>query len=209
MSCNYKARILPGAINNYYHSALPSYAQSRRMSLFRPVIFSIRSTAVAVFAALLAACHGPYTYTFNDNVIYSPNRATDAVTSVLQDADLQGCLNQFLANSKDQPALADIKLLACPGGNVQTLNGIDQLSGLEQLELSDNKISDLRPLASLKNLRVLGLRNNPLTSVQVLQQLPLLRFVSLQGNNQLRCSELEQLKARLGNTVSGPTQCAQ
>ena len=179
------------------------------MSLFRPTIFRFRSTAACLFAAILTACHGPYTYTFNGNVIRSPNGAADEVTHVLQDADLQGCLNQFLTSNNGQTALADIKLLACPGGNVQTLSGIEKLSGLEQLELSDNKISDLRPLASLRNLRVLGLRNNPLTSVQVLQQLPLLRFVSLQGNNQLRCNELQQLKERLGNTVSGPVQCVE
>ncbi|MES2605929.1 MAG: leucine-rich repeat domain-containing protein, partial [Pseudomonadota bacterium] len=65
------------------------------------------------------------------------------------------------------------------------------------------------PLVQLKNLRVLGLRNNPLTTVQPLQELPLLRFVSLQGNDRLRCAELDQLKARLGNTVSAPVQCAE
>ena len=179
------------------------------MSLFNATISHTVMVLAALVLAAVAGCHGPYTYTLNNNVIYSPNQSGADPASVLEDADLQGCLNQFLASNPNKVALTDIKLLACPGSNVQTLSGIEQLSGLEQLEVSDNKISDLRPLSSLKKLRVLGLRNNPLTSVQLLQTLPLLRFVSLQGNDQLRCSEIDQLRARFGNTLNAPLQCAE
>jgi Leucine-rich repeat (LRR) protein len=169
---------------------------------------SVLCTAGLAAAATVAGCHGPYTYTFNDNVIFAPGKNTAANTSVLQDAALQACLNQYLEAS-GQTALAQVKLLACPGSGVETLVGIDALSGLEQLELSDNRISDLRPLVPLRNLRVLGLRNNPLTTVTPLLVLPILRFVSLTGDDQLRCNDVAALRNKLGNTLTGPLQCAE
>ncbi|MES2605928.1 MAG: hypothetical protein V4603_13405, partial [Pseudomonadota bacterium] len=93
------------------------------MSLFKPTIFHHRAVVGSLLILALAGCQGPYTYTFNDNVIFSPNDSRDEVTNVLQDADLQGCLNQFLAGNNGQTALTDIKLLACPGIGVETLSG--------------------------------------------------------------------------------------
>lgn len=169
--------------------------------------FLLRAAGLAATVSA-TGCHGPFTYTFNDNVIFSPGRSTTANDHTLQDPALQGCLNQFLEAS-GQSALEQVKLLACPGSGVETLAGIDALSGLEQLELSDNRISDLRPLVKLLNLRVLGLRNNPLTTVTPLLELPILRFVSLTGDDQLRCNDVAALRNKLGNTLTGPLQCAE
>ncbi|MEI7950496.1 MAG: leucine-rich repeat domain-containing protein [Gammaproteobacteria bacterium] len=158
---------------------------------------------------LLAACkNNHFVYTFNDNVINTPGEPGQQLANLLRDANLQGCLNQLVDAGKITD-LAMVKLLACPGSGVHTLVGIDKLSGLEQLELSDNTISDLFPLADLKNLRTLGLRNNPLTSIAPLAEMQLLRFVSLQGNDRLPCKELAALKARLGNTLSEPLHCVE
>lgn len=157
---------------------------------------------------LLTGCHGGYTYTFNDNVVFSPNADRAAVTRTLRDAALQGCLNQYLALN-EQMTPDQVKLLACPGSGVETLAGIGALTSLEQLEISDNKVADLRPLAQLRNLRVVGLRNNPVTTVSPLLELPLLRFVSLLGNDQLRCNDIALLRDKLGNTLAAPLQCAE
>ena len=170
--------------------------------------FPLRLLGAPGCLLLLAGCHSGYTYTFNDNVVFSPNADRAAVTSTLRDTALQGCLNQYLALN-EQMTPDQVRLLACPGSGVETLAGIGALTSLEQLEISDNKVTDLRPLAPLRNLRVLGLRNNPVTTVSPLFELPLLRFVSLLGNDQLRCDEVAVLRAKLGNTLAAPLHCAE
>jgi len=166
----------------------------------------LRKTLFCALLLLLTACKGHYIYTFNDNVVYRPGAAGEPNANVFRDTNLQGCLNQVLEAEKITD-LGKVQLLACAGSNVEVLAGIQKLTGLEQLELSDNKIKDLRPLASLKNLRVVGLRNNPFTTLSPLLDLQLLRFVSLQGDEQLPCKEIAELKTRLGNTLTEPLHC--
>jgi Leucine-rich repeat (LRR) protein len=165
----------------------------RKYALLLPALLSI------------AGCsHNPYTITFNDNVLYSPNAAR---SGVLQDPSLQGCLNQ-MQQSTGVDDLEAITLLACPGAGVLSLAGIDALPNLEQLELSDNAITNLGPLVRLKNLRVLSIRNNAIGNINPLDALPILRFVALDGNNGIPCRQLDSLEQKLGNTLSRPQRCA-
>lgn len=167
----------------------------RRFSLALPLAATV----------LLGACEGnPYTVTFNENVVYSPNdRSNDGP---LRDPALQGCLNQVLAGNPAVEA-STLTLLACPSAGVQSLEGIAALTRLEQLELSGNRVNDISPLALLKNLRVLSLRDNQVANIGILDGMPSLRFVSLQGNDRLPCRQLDALEARLGNTLGRPARC--
>ncbi|HWK54910.1 MAG TPA: leucine-rich repeat domain-containing protein [Hyphomicrobiales bacterium] len=170
-----------------------------------PRRFSLALVLPLAAAVLLTACkNNPYTVTFNENVVYSPNDRSNE--GPLRDPALQGCLNQVLAGN---PAVdvGTLTLLACPGAGVQSLDGIAALPRLEQLELSGNRISDVSQLALLKNLRVLSLRDNQVANIGVLDSMPSLRFVSLQGNNRLPCRQLDSLETRLGNTLGRPERC--
>lgn len=154
---------------------------------------------------LLGGCKGlPYTVTFNDKVLYTPNAILRE--GLLRDAGLQACLNQALESGEQQDPLA-VTLLACPGVGVESLAGIEALVALEQLELSDNNITNLSPLLNLKNLRVLNLRNNAVGDIRALENLPILRFVSLEGNDRIPCRQLEALEQRLGDTLNRPLRC--
>lgn len=164
-----------------------------------------------LFAALttllclpLSACIHPYTVTLNDNVLYTPNESLR--NAVTQDPGLQACLDRTLERNA-QSDLTSVTLLACPGAGVETLAGIEALVNLEQLELSDNAISNVSPLLRLKNLRVLGLRNNRVADVRPLHELPILRFLSLEGNNGIPCRQLDLFTQKLGNTFSRPQSC--
>lgn len=163
--------------------------------------------SLLVFLTTFAGCaHSPYAITFNDNVIYTPNNSGRPGNSVFVDAGLEACVNQIqLANPEIQ--LDEIKLLACPEADIQSLEGIAALSALEQLELSNNSISNLAPMANLRNLRVLGIRNNDLSNIGILESLPILRFVSLQGNDKVSCRQLDSLQDKLGNTLIRPLTC--
>jgi Leucine-rich repeat (LRR) protein len=168
-----------------------------------PRIFALLH--IAGLSALLSACSAsPFAITFGDSVLYTPNAT--ARNSLLSDPALQGCLNSLL-DSVEGANPANVKLLACPGAGVETLEGIAALPQLEQLELSGNLISDIAPLTSLKSLRVLSLRDNRVGNIGTLDSLPILRFVSLQGNDGISCRQLDTLQARLGNTLNRPTSC--
>lgn len=163
----------------------------------RPALFSLLCLSL-----LPSACN--HTISFNDNVLYSPNPRP--AQGPLRDPGLQACLNQVLAaNPELNPA--NVSLIACPDAGIRTLAGIEALTGLEQLEVSNNLISDLSPLAALLNLRVLGIRSNAIGDVRILNELSILRFISLQGNERIPCQQLDELQRRLGNTLGRPTGC--
>ena len=152
----------------------------------------------------ITACSS-YQIVLNNNVLFSP-KETPPTPGLLVDANLQGCLNQYLSNSDNEDP-GEVTLLACPAAGIQSLAGISALTGLERLELSDNAISDLSPLLNLKNLRVLSIRNNNITNINSLLSLPILRFVALQGNNAINCRQLEALEKKIGNTLNQPASC--
>jgi len=152
----------------------------------------------------LAGCGG-YQVVLNDNILYNPT-GVPLPPSLVNDANLQGCLNQvFNSSGNDDPE--SITLLACPSAGIQSLAGIGALPNLEQLELSDNNITDLRPLQNLKNLRVLSVRNNRVNNINTLIALPILRFIALQGNINIPCKQLDELEEKIGNSLSRPTIC--
>lgn len=164
----------------------------------------LRLIGCGAFFLLTACKQNPYTVTFNNNVVYSPNAAVR--DKVLDDPALQACLNQVMAGSAiENPE--EVTLIACPAAGVTTLRGIEQLPNLEQLDLSDNAITHVGPLLSLKKLRVLSLRNNAVSSVAALASMPLLRFVSLSGNTRISCRDVEALENKLGNTLDKPLTC--
>ncbi|HEY0960927.1 MAG TPA: leucine-rich repeat domain-containing protein [Pseudomonadales bacterium] len=160
---------------------------------------------LALLCATLASCAQPYSVTLNNNVLFGPG-AADRRGAVTADPGLQACLDQTLERL-EQTDPARITLLACPGAGIETLAGIEALASLEQLELSDNDITDLGPLIALKNLRVLGLRNNEIGDVRALAELPILRFLTLEGNERVPCRQLDGLTSRLGNTFGRPQNC--
>lgn len=159
--------------------------------------------ALLTLALLGAGCSNRLV-TFNEQVIYSPNAAL--VNPVFADAGLQGCLNQVMM-ANPELAVADIRTLACPEAGIESLRGMSALQGLEQLELSGNRIDNISELQPLRNLRVLGLRNNRVRNIGPLSSLPVLRFVSLEGNDNIPCRQLDELGARIGATLSRPATC--
>lgn len=170
----------------------------------KPVRDTLLPILVALLSAMLCAC-GSYQFVLNNNVLYSPT-GLPATPGIFADANLQGCLNQhFISNDNEDPE--SIKLLACPSAGIQSLAGISALPNLEQLELSDNNITDIRPLQNLKNLRVLSISNNRINNIAVLSSLPILRFVALTGNSNIPCQQLNELEGRIGNTLTRPASC--
>ena len=81
--------------------------------------------------------------------------------------------------------LALLTKLDASSKNIQRLEGLEHLTNLRFLNLSDNAISDMTPLARLTNLDSLALSSNPLlTDVTPLASLTNLKWLRL-GDNDL------------------------
>lgn len=97
----------------------------------------------------------------------------------------------------------DIKKLYAANKNIFSLEGIEHLINLEELNLKENNISDITPIAGLKDLRYLNLWKNNISDISPLKNLVKLQQLDLDSNeirNIESLKELHNLKAlRLGS----------
>ncbi len=112
------------------------------------------------------------------------------------DPALKSCVLATLKNILNVPparaALQSIKHLACYAGNLKYLDGIEQLTALEILELRDQSIVDLAPLAQLPRLSYLKASYCKLTSVSGLAGCTSLKSIILSDND---IADIEPLKS--------------
>jgi Leucine-rich repeat (LRR) protein len=92
------------------------------------------------------------------------------------DANLRACLDD------SGMTVESLHTLVCSGKGVQTLEGMEQLPALTNLNVSHNNVSDITPLANVKGLQVLYATNNSIKSVSALTDLPELTAISLRSN---------------------------
>ena len=93
---------------------------------------------------------------------------------VFADDNLQSCV-QETANKHNITQVKELKKLSCMSGSnkyqdisIETIAGISQLTSLEHLNLSQNKITDISALSNLISLEYLGLRVNQITDISAL-----------------------------------------
>lgn len=114
----------------------------------------------------------------------------DARSLVLSDLGL---------TDSDIPELAKLTALEELSLSDNRLTDVSVLSGLSNLsflQLSGNKISDLSPLSGLKRLKTLYIDNNPVTDLTPLYNLTSLRTLSMKGVD-ITGEQLAQLQAAL------------
>ncbi|MEH6449218.1 MAG: leucine-rich repeat domain-containing protein [Oleispira sp.] len=92
------------------------------------------------------------------------------------DANLRACLDD------SGMTVESVHTLVCSGKGVQSLEGMEQLPALANLNVSHNNLSDITPLANVKGLQVLYATNNSIESVSALTGLPELTAISLRSN---------------------------
>ena len=79
------------------------------------------------------------------------------------------------------------------------LDGIDRLSNLEVLDLSNSGITSLSPLAELASLHSLTIRNARVSDVDSLFSIDTLTSIDLTGNPGVTCDDLDELVATGGS----------
>ncbi|MEW6754042.1 MAG: leucine-rich repeat domain-containing protein [Candidatus Latescibacterota bacterium] len=96
-----------------------------------------------------------------------------------------------------------LRSLVARGGGIASLEGIQQLAGLEMLDLADNAIRDLGPLGGLRSLRYLEVSNNRIQDVAALAGLEHLEYLGLADNEVTDLGPLLGLRSLQALEVSG------
>lgn len=93
------------------------------------------------------------------------------------------------------------------GNAIKSLKGIESLSNLVYLELSNHALNNISQLTSLKNLKTLILDNNAISTINPLQNLYRLTYLDLSYNKILDVSYLRNLTGLrnllLGHNING------
>jgi Leucine-rich repeat (LRR) protein len=94
----------------------------------------------------------------------------------IADTNLRACLDE------SGMTVESIHTVVCAGKGVQSLDGMEQLVSLKNLNVSHNQVSDLTPLTNVKSLQVFYATNNDIESIEALNALPELNAISLRSN---------------------------
>lgn len=168
-----------------------------------------QSQTLAILVLLLGiislqSCTRQFSVSVNEQTLYDPR--TQLPVAQLSDPGLQGCVNIALQQQQVQ-AINELSALSCASSEVIRLGGLQQLSALRFLNLSDNNIVDLNPLSALNQLSGLSLANNPITDAAALLSLPNLNVLNLLGSEAIPCSQLNLLEQKLGTGLQRPANC--
>lgn len=116
-------------------------------------------------------------------------------TPTFVDAALEGAVRVEMSLSADDAItcgrIADYGKLQADRLGITSLVGLQNMTGMQRLDLQQNAITDIGPLAGLTDLLVLELQDNSITSLSPLSGLPALFFLDVDGNS---ISDLEPLR---------------
>ena len=87
--------------------------------------------------------------------------------------------------------VADLEVLFADRIDISDLTGIQCLTSLTELDISENQLTDISPVTGLSKLRVLYVRENQVSDISVLSGLSVLRDLNLDSNH---ISDIEVLR---------------
>src|SRR5690554_7028158 len=154
---------------------------------------SLIKFAVAVLAsAVITGCGGGGGSSASNTTEQKNNELPVAVNAV-QSVDFSSISDENLANciKENEITHSGVHVLVCADKDIQSLDGIEQLSNLRVVDLNQNKIRNIQPLAKLGRLVSLDISSNDLKSLNGLDELSELYWLNV-SNNQLADAELLQ-----------------
>lgn len=164
-----------------------------------------RLACCAVMLLAITACARQYSVSVNEQVLYDPRPSSGLVR--VADDGLQSCIN-LRTRINEVESVDDIEVLACPGLDIASLDGIRALSRLRFLDLAGNQLTTLDGLYGLTRLSSVNAPDNRLQDISSLLTLGTLTSAVLTGNPRIPCDQLDALQARLGTNLLRPEQCA-
>lgn len=152
---------------------------------------------------VLAGCSQQFAVSINDRTVFDPRPG--ASTYHFADPGLQACVN--FALQQPNATFETLTVLACPGWEIEDIEGIGALTTLQFLDISNNSISSLAPLAALSRLSGIGVSDNQITDIAPLISMSTLTSAVLTGNDNILCRQLDTLQARLHTDLGRPQDC--
>lgn len=95
---------------------------------------------------------------------------------------------------KEVNELEHITTLDLSGNKITEIKNLDKLKNLDILRLNDNKISRIENLGNLTNLELLFLNKNEITEIKSLESLEQLKFLQLEENRITEIKNVSSLK---------------
>lgn len=137
---------------------------------------------LSLIALLTIVACDRYQVTLNEREIYSPPLLFGDYK--ILDPALRNCVAQAISDQKITVA-EDLRLLNCSYGGIVSLTGLERFTKLETINLSNNKLTTIKPLMFFGNLKRLN----------------------LQGNSGLSCKDLLSLEQLLAADLFRPESC--
>jgi internalin A len=182
----------PGA--STYHFLLASDPNFASIEKDEPVVFPLTvslNPGTYYWKVSCADQHGNQG-TWSETLSFT---VTGAVVS-FQDPNLEAAVREAL-NKPDGELTTDelqtVTTLSAYSRNITNLNGIQNLTQLDFLDLDSNQISDISPLQNLTQLTYLYLSENKISNITPLQNLTILSNLFLYGNQISNISILQNL----------------
>lgn len=104
--------------------------------------------------------------------------------------------------------VSQLPMLSCPRRHIHSIDGIDALTQLNYLDLSDNPVADIRPLLALSQLQILELERNPMLDPTPLQSMRGLQSVLLPNLPKMACADVQALVEHIKRNNAASIQCS-
>jgi len=137
----------------------------------------------------------------------------------IRDPNLLACITDAVAmhkrihprNSGGIDSVTELNHLNCYRRKIRSIDGIEDLSGLRNLDVSNNQLVSIRPLLPLKHLEFLYLHDNPVRNIEDLQDMPSLKTVSLPAIDNWLCADIvtfiDKAPFKVVNRTSSAMDC--
>ena len=130
-------------------------------------------------------------------IVMMPLTVLSASTVKFPDPNLEAAIRDAIHKPSGEITLTDVKditKLDAESLDISNIEGIQNLSNLQELILIDNEISNISPLKSLTKLKILDLTTNKVSNVSALINLTKLTRLSLFEN---KVSDISALRREL------------
>lgn len=165
----------------------------------------LKTVTAALSVMLFSGC-SQYAVTFNEARVYTPPSLLN--TAAITDSNLKGCMDQTIAD-RHITHTSQLTSLSCTHAGITSLEGLNTFSGLQELNISNNQITTLAPVAQLSKLNTLLASDNRIKDASALLSLLHLEFADLSSNPELPCTDILQWKNNFEGKLTLPRQCQQ
>jgi internalin A len=125
------------------------------------------------------------------------------------DKNLEMAVRAMIFDKKDPSKeltdedLRKVPVLEGKGKGIKSLAGLEKCTGLLQINLAKNEVSDLAPLKALTSLQSLDLSNNAISDISPLEGLTGMQFLELSNNKITAVEPLAKLTKLSALYISG------